>query len=675
MNTADRVLQELQSYKLKKEGRNQYRCNSPFRANANSHSFILKIEDGEHGAYYDHVSSESGSLYDLAKHLGVALPEKVDGRLPVASTKRVYENLKDYARAHGVSEFVLSSIWGWQEVTCKGRPALQFPTKTGQRYRFLDGNQPVYISQNGYKKCWFGLNSSIASAAAGGEDMVICNGEISVIAGQYQKVNAICITSGEQAIPDNLLNELTEQVSPLTYKGTFFVALDCDSKGQRVGVEIAQQLKDAGYTVRAVDLGLTDGGDLADFCMLHQRDSFEALRKCADLKGSQSNTSTTQRKKWEIMHATKLKELPQISWIIPGVIPDRSITVLFGPSGSGKSFLALDYALQIAQHHPVMYVIYEGEYGYWQRIAAWSKHNMQGVGQLFVCIGSLALMETHDFEQFIMANKDIKPKLVIIDTVARAMLGADENSSRDMGLFTEACEHMKRELDCAVMVVHHTNKGGISERGSGALRGAADAMIKQVMEDDLIIVESSKTKDAEPFPTRYLKFLKIPVEIEGETKEVPVLKEADKVIQTDADQLTSNQQKVLKALCLEVFDDGAPLSDLTETIPELGKGQILRVMSRLLKLGFVEQPAKRAPYTITDKGLVAIGEKTRKTHKTRYSADEQSESTAEMSQENNKNTESSESSESLQTTQPALIAMGSIPEARVVSHYERQDAP
>src|SRR5690606_35871036 len=59
-----------------------------------------------------------------------------------------------------------------------------------------------------------------------------------------------------------------------------------------------------------------------------------------------------------------------------------------------------------------------------------------------------------------------------------AISGADENSSQDMGLVLQACRMATQQLGCTVLLVHHTNKDGITERGSSSLRGAMDFMIR-----------------------------------------------------------------------------------------------------------------------------------------------------------------------------------------------------
>jgi hypothetical protein len=220
-------------------------------------------------------------------------------------------------------------------------------------------------------------------------------------------------------------------------------------------------------------------------------------------------------RQWQIIPASELANLPKATWLIDGVLPEHGLSVLYGAPGAYKSFTALEYALEIAQTRPVVYAIYEGLNGYWQRIKAWEKHSGKSHGQLFMCIGNLAVMDTSDLAAFIERSNQIKPALVIVDTLARAMTGSDENSSRDMGMFIAACGRIQTDVDCAVLIIHHSNKGGIQERGSIALRGAADVMIKQYMLDDLIVRECAKMKDSEPFESTYHAALSIEIEIDG----------------------------------------------------------------------------------------------------------------------------------------------------------------
>lgn len=268
LSTADKVLEALRSYGLKRDGDNQWRCNSPLRAGSNSHGFRVVLHDGEHGAFDDKVSGDSGSLYDLAKALGIDVPHGA----PVADTKRRYEGLADYAQAHGIDAETLKHA-GWSDtIVYQGRPALPFKTKTGTRYRFIDGGSPAYKSEMGYQACWYGLGGAIDLARETTQALILCNGEISTVTAQAYGIPACAVTGGERKIPDRLLRDLKA-----VWDGAIWLAFDCDDTGRRAAGEIAQQIPSA----VVLDLGLGDKGDLADFIMLNVDTTLDALGKLA----------------------------------------------------------------------------------------------------------------------------------------------------------------------------------------------------------------------------------------------------------------------------------------------------------------------------------------------------------------------------------------------------------
>jgi putative DNA primase/helicase len=267
-STADKVLAALAPYELSKVGPGEYRCNSPFRPDSNSHAFAVKIEGPEHGTFFDHVSDEGGSLYGLADHLGIAPP--------AMTTKRHYGSLDEYAAAHNVTGDVFRRA-GWVEVTYTKRPALKFATASGDRWRFLDGGDPPYINAKGYKRCWYGLGRAIGMARRLDMPLVLCNGEASVVAAQAHDFPAACVTSGEKGtLPADLLDHLRG-----AWNGEVVVAFDCDKKGVKAGTELAAFLRASGFRARAVDMqGGVEGYDLADFAGSH---TAAALFECPPL--------------------------------------------------------------------------------------------------------------------------------------------------------------------------------------------------------------------------------------------------------------------------------------------------------------------------------------------------------------------------------------------------------
>ena len=101
-------------------------------------------------------------------------------------------------------------------------------------------------------------------------------------------------------------------------------------------------------------------------------DGLEALRELL-------TAATAPR--YRLLGSDNLRELPPLAWRVRGVLPASGVAVLYGPSASGKSFLALDVAAAIAEGRawfgcrvtpaPVVYACLEGEAGFRLRVAAW----------------------------------------------------------------------------------------------------------------------------------------------------------------------------------------------------------------------------------------------------------------------------------------------------------------
>lgn len=265
--TAGRVLDALKPHKLHQDSAREWRCNSPFRPGSNSHGFKLTLTDDEHGAWVDHVSGEEGSLYDLAKRLGIEITE----RTQVADSKRRYADMDDYAAAHALTGDDLRAA-GWEACTFDGRPALRFKTQHGPRYRFIDGEVPSYKSPAGFVDAWYGFLHGLDMAKDKGA-LVYCNGPVAVVAAQKHGIPAVTLAGGgERRIPTALLAELKAK-----WEGPVYIALDCDETGRRAASKIVEDLPSA----KIVDLGLTDKGDLADLCLLYKDDAWGRIQELA----------------------------------------------------------------------------------------------------------------------------------------------------------------------------------------------------------------------------------------------------------------------------------------------------------------------------------------------------------------------------------------------------------
>lgn len=276
MNTGEKVLAHLQSYGVKPDGgAGKWRSRSPLRPSSDSLSFTLFIHaDGEHGAWDDKAGGEGGSLYTLCDRLGIEYLKIAQARRTVDNSKRAYNNLAEYAALKGVpEEAFLNAKWSKEPIIYAKRPALQFPTSGGTRYRFIDGGSPAFISQSGYKACWYGLKPAATYARVHQLPLILCNGEPSVVVALHWRIPACAITGGEKAtIPEALLTELKQ-----TWTGAILLAMDCDEAGRKSAEGKAKLLRAAGFTVAIIDLGLEDKGDLADFCKLYTDNALDTL--------------------------------------------------------------------------------------------------------------------------------------------------------------------------------------------------------------------------------------------------------------------------------------------------------------------------------------------------------------------------------------------------------------
>lgn len=213
-----------------------------------------------------------------------------------------------------------------------------------------------------------------------------------------------------------------------------------------------------------------------------------------------------------------LMATPPIEWAIRDLLPVDGLGVLYGPPGVCKSFLALDMALCVAtgrpfhgrpvQHGEVLFIQGESPRGLKPRVLSWlQNHELDDPG-LFTYVDTAPLLtDTGDTAalQTVIRESGVKPSLIVIDTLA-ACYAENENEVESMSRFVRNARALGREYGAAVLVVHHTVKNGEAERGSGALRGAADLMLPVRSDGDVVTVagKGTKCKDTEEPAAFYL---------------------------------------------------------------------------------------------------------------------------------------------------------------------------
>lgn len=205
-------------------------------------------------------------------------------------------------------------------------------------------------------------------------------------------------------------------------------------------------------------------------------------------------------------------------WLLPGFIPAYGVGMLYGASGSYKSFLALDMACCIAHGHAgqwgappvandVIYFAGEAPIGTAKsRFPAWVDwQKPSGAGRLaiFPRVPFLGDKDGWEGVKADIAEMGINPSLIIVDTLTRLMTGFDENSTRDANLATGFLEDLARYFECFSLAVHHTGKDeSRGARGSSAFFANVDTvlMTKKMNGGARLAVKKHKDADADGDP-------------------------------------------------------------------------------------------------------------------------------------------------------------------------------
>ena len=220
------------------------------------------------------------------------------------------------------------------------------------------------------------------------------------------------------------------------------------------------------------------------------------------------STTTTDDELPLMLPAGQLDRIPPAEPLVTNLIYTKKIHQLFGPAGSGKSFLALDIGATIAQYYPVLYIAAEAIEDYPERIDAWEAHYHQRVGQLFFWRQPLTLASEQDVQRFIVTAQAIKPVVVFIDPLADCMTGLNENDPRDMSIAVYALNTIRRRLGAAVVVIHHTGWSTDHERGHSTLRAACRVVAKvEAREDGLIRLTCEKKNHGRKFDPRSFRLV------------------------------------------------------------------------------------------------------------------------------------------------------------------------
>lgn len=224
---------------------------------------------------------------------------------------------------------------------------------------------------------------------------------------------------------------------------------------------------------------------------------------------AQKPANDPPKQRFQVVPAHEFAQAKPQSWIVKKVLPCAEVGVIYGESTAGKSFFVLDLVGSVARglpwrgHHVkqgnVVYIAAEGAGGMRSRLSAYGRH--VGVPLCDLPIGVIAdapnFMEVSEVKSVLQAIKAFGTvSVIVVDTFAQVMAGANENSGEDVGRALKHCKALHKHTGALVLLVHHagkdTSKGA---RGWSGLRAAADVEIEVIRDGDDRVASITKMKD------------------------------------------------------------------------------------------------------------------------------------------------------------------------------------
>jgi hypothetical protein len=208
-----------------------------------------------------------------------------------------------------------------------------------------------------------------------------------------------------------------------------------------------------------------------------------------------------------------LGECEATTYLIDDVLVGGTVAMIFGAPGDGKTFVTLDMSISIASGRPwnglhterggVLYFCLEGGAGFRNRVRAAAQKGLLGPGDPFeFCTDSIDIRSADAHTKILAdvkameAKHGTKVRLIVIDTLAVATAGGNENTSEDMGAALLQVGEAVKASGAAALLVHHPGKDrSRGARGWSGIGGNIDTIIETERSGNLRTLHVRKQKD------------------------------------------------------------------------------------------------------------------------------------------------------------------------------------
>ena len=223
-----------------------------------------------------------------------------------------------------------------------------------------------------------------------------------------------------------------------------------------------------------------------------------------------------RKSRFRIVSRAGMDSITPPAWLVPDFLPEDAYTMLVGGPGTFKTFIALDIALsiatgstagpwsEIAQGGPILFAAGEGRSQITNRVMAWEKMHLGGKkAEGFTLIDPVPLIsQESDWADFIEDALRERPdgyRLVVLDTVGRAMQGMNENAQEHASNFTRLVDRLRQGLGATVLALHHTgHEASTRARGSSVFGADPDTVLtlERIGKELQVTLNMTKQKDA-----------------------------------------------------------------------------------------------------------------------------------------------------------------------------------
>ena len=273
--------------------------------------------------------------------------------------------------------------------------------------------------------------------------------------------------------------------------------------------------------------------------------------------------------------------------LVKGLLTPGGFSVIYGESGSRKTHFITDLALHIARGMPwfhrkvmlggVVYIAAEGGLSMRRRLVGYRQHNGLRKDERipFMLIPSPVnlldsdadLPELLELIQRVTSDMSVPLRLIIVDTLSRAIAGGNENAPDHMGHFVRSVDQLRDKTGAHVSVIHHAGKNpNLGARSHSLLRATADTEIElSKAKGGPSTARVTKQRDGADGDT--FAFDLQPVELgqdeDGDTIStcvlVPVDSESTPSAERGKKSISSEAQRALNSLSDVIAEQGQPL--------------------------------------------------------------------------------------------------------------------